>query len=135
MSFMGRHAPRILIGSSYSTIWLARGLPEDGELITLELKEHHANVSLRPISILGRHAELSVLHQIARENIAHAGVANKVTVVQGAAADSLKKLPTDKPFDFVFIDADKQGNLAYFLEAKRLTRKGAVIVCVMVRHV
>ncbi|EPT06002.1 hypothetical protein FOMPIDRAFT_1110334 [Fomitopsis schrenkii] len=92
----------------YSTIWLARGLPEDGELITLELQEHHATV--------------------ARENIARAGLANKVTVIQGAAADSLKKLPSDKPFDFVFIDADKPGNLTYFLEAKRLTRKGAVII-------
>ncbi|KZT68961.1 O-methyltransferase family 3 protein [Daedalea quercina L-15889] len=92
----------------YSTIWMGRALPEDGELITLELNEKHV--------------------QVARENIAHAGLADKVKVVQGVAAESLAKMAADKPFDFVFIDADKPNNLTYLLEAKRLTRKGAVII-------
>ncbi|KAH9934772.1 O-methyltransferase [Fomitopsis serialis] len=92
----------------YSSIWMGRALPDDGELVTLELDEKHATV--------------------ASENVAHAGLADKVKIVQGAAADSLAKMPADKPFDLVFIDADKPGNLAYFLEAKRLTKNGAVII-------
>ncbi|KAJ7052056.1 O-methyltransferase family 3 protein [Mycena amicta] len=94
----------------YSTIWLARALPSDGEVITLELNEHHAAV--------------------AKENLAHAGVPDgKVKIVLGPALDSLLKLaPEPVPFDFIFIDADKKGNLDYFTQAKRLVRQGGVII-------
>ncbi|KAG6809442.1 hypothetical protein H0H93_015792, partial [Arthromyces matolae] len=96
-------AKRILeVGTlgGYSTIWLARALPEDGKLITLELEEKHA--------------------QVARQNIANAGLSSKVEVIVGNAVDSLAKLHPDIPFDFVFIDADKPSNTQYFTEAKRL---------------
>lgn len=67
--------------------------------------------------------------QVARDNVAKAGLEKVVKVVEGPAADTLAKMqPGDQPFDFVFIDADKENNLTYLLEAKRLTRKGAVIV-------
>lgn len=49
-------------------------------------------------------------------------------IILGPATESLKKLEADPPFDLTFIDADKTGNLDYYLEAKRLSRKGAVIV-------
>ncbi|EPT06001.1 hypothetical protein FOMPIDRAFT_1021124 [Fomitopsis schrenkii] len=105
-------AKRILeIGTlgGYSSIWLARALPEDGELICCELNPKFA--------------------QVARDNVAKAGLEKVVKVVEGPAADTLAKMqPGDQPFDFVFIDADKENNLTYLLEAKRLTRKGAVII-------
>jgi predicted O-methyltransferase YrrM len=90
----------------YSTIWLARALPRDGELVTLELEEHHATV--------------------ARANIARAGLSDRVTVIAGPALDSLDTL--SGPFDFVFIDADKQNNAAYVDHAVRLSRPGTTIV-------
>ncbi|CCL99130.1 uncharacterized protein FIBRA_01144 [Fibroporia radiculosa] len=92
----------------YSTIWLARALPEDGKLISLELSPKHA--------------------EVARGNIAYAGLNNKVEIIVGPAAESIKKLQPEPPFDFIFIDADKSGNLTYFLEAKRLVKKGGVII-------
>ncbi|KAH8117474.1 O-methyltransferase family 3 protein [Phellopilus nigrolimitatus] len=104
-------AKRILeVGTlgGYSTIWLAKALPEDGKLTTLELSEKHAKV--------------------ARENIGDAGLSGKVEVKVGPAAETFKTLEPNQPFDLVFIDADKPSNLTYFLEAKRLTRKGAVII-------
>ena len=102
-------ARRILeIGTlgGYSTIWLARALPEDGELVSLELVAHNA--------------------MVARENIAAAGLAGRVTVIDGPALDSLATLTG--PFDFVFIDADKQNNAAYLDHAIRLSRPGTTIV-------
>ncbi|KII91671.1 hypothetical protein PLICRDRAFT_104978 [Plicaturopsis crispa FD-325 SS-3] len=105
------NAKRILeVGTlgGYSTIWLARALPQDGELITLELQEKHALV--------------------ARDNLAAAGLASKVTVIVGHAADSIKKLKADPPFDLAFLDADKAGYPVYFAEAKRLVRSGGVII-------
>lgn len=66
--------------------------------------------------------------KVARENLTAAGVADQVTVVIGPAAESLKKLSSKEPFDLVFIDADKFSNAIYFSEAKRLLRKGGVIV-------
>lgn len=57
-----------------------------------------------------------------------AGVDNKVTIVIGRAAESLRKLSSEEPFDLVFIDADKASYSIYFSEAKRLVRKGGVIV-------
>ena len=90
----------------YSTIWLARALPADGELVTLELEPHHAGV--------------------ARANLAAAGMASRVTVVTGPAIDSLATLK--EPFDFIFIDADKPSNVAYLREALRLSHPGTAIV-------
>jgi len=92
----------------YSTIWLARALPTDGELTTLELDPHHAKVAL--------------------ENLKAAGVDNKVTIVIGPAAESITKLSPEVPYDLAFIDADKPNNPIYFFEAKRLVRKGGVII-------
>src|SRR5256885_17159111 len=89
-------ARRILeIGTlgGYSTIWLARALPEDGRLISLEAVEKHATV--------------------ARANIDRAGLTAKVQVLVGQALSSLPKLKAD-PFDLTFIDADKQNNAEYF---------------------
>ncbi|HMO75067.1 MAG TPA: O-methyltransferase [Sphingopyxis sp.] len=104
-------AKRILeVGTlgGYSTIWLARALPSDGRLVTLELEPHHAAV--------------------ARENLERAGVSDKVDIRVGAAADSLATMADGVPFDFVFIDADKQGNALYVAEAIRLGRSGTAIV-------
>jgi predicted O-methyltransferase YrrM len=106
---MLRGARRILeIGTlgGYSTIWLARALPADGELVTLEYSAKHA--------------------ELARANIARAGLADQVEVRVGAALDTLPTL--DGPFDLVFIDADKPNNPDYVRWALRLTRPGSVIV-------
>lgn len=92
----------------YSALWLARALPPQGRLVTLELDPHHA--------------------EVARANLERAGVADRVEVVVGPAIESLRGLPGDQPFDVVFIDADKPGNPAYFAEALRLTRPGSVLV-------
>lgn len=89
-----------------STIWLARALPADGALVSLELDDHNA--------------------MVARENIAAAGLADRVDVLEGAALDTLPTLTG--PFDFVFIDADKQNNAAYLDHAVRLSRPGTAIV-------
>jgi predicted O-methyltransferase YrrM len=102
-------AQRILeVGTlgGYSTIWLARALPDGGSLITLELEPHHA--------------------EVARGNIAAAGFADRVQVITGPALDSLAAL--DGPFDLVFIDADKINNAAYVREAIRLGRPGTTII-------
>ncbi|KAF7289866.1 hypothetical protein MIND_01361000 [Mycena indigotica] len=105
-------AKRVLeVGSlgGYSAIWMARALPEDGEVVALELEELHAKVI--------------------EENINSAGLSNKVRVVVGRALPSLQAMPDSEPkFDFVFIDADKESNVDYFIQAKRLTRKGGIIM-------
>jgi len=92
----------------YSTIWLARALPEDGELVTLEIDSKHARV--------------------ARENLVRAGVSDKVEIRVGPASDSLAAMTGEAAFDFVFIDADKQGNAPYVAEAIRLGRSGTMVV-------
>jgi predicted O-methyltransferase YrrM len=94
----------------YSTIWLARALPPDGRLVTLEAEAKHADV--------------------ARTNIARAGFANLVEVRVGRALETLPKLVEEKrgPFDLVFIDADKPSNPEYLGWALRLTRPGSVII-------
>jgi caffeoyl-CoA O-methyltransferase len=96
--------------AGYSTIWLARALPTDGKLITLEANSKHAAV--------------------ARDNIAHAGLADKVEVRLGAALDTLPQLATEgqAPFDLVFIDADKVNTTEYFEWALKLTRRGSLII-------
>ena len=104
-------AKRVLeIGTlaGYSTIWMARALPDDGRLVTLELSPEYAAV--------------------ARANLERAGHARIVDVREGAAADSLPALASEPPFDLVFIDADKRNTPLYFEWALRLTRPGAVIV-------
>ena len=90
----------------YSAIWLARALPPGGELITLEYHPKHADV--------------------ARANIANAGLSDRVKVITGAALDTLPTL--SGPFDLSFIDADKQSNPDYFRWALKLSRRGSVIV-------
>ena len=104
-----RGARRILeVGTlgGYSTIWLARALPPDGELVTLEYDPKHA--------------------EVARANLARAGLAEVAQVLEGAALDTLPTL--EGPFDLVFIDADKPNNPGYFRWALRLTRPGSVII-------
>ena len=94
----------------YSTIWLARALPDDGRLITLELNAKRAD--------------------IARRNVAGAGLGGKVDVRTGAALTTLPKIEAEGlgPFDFVFIDADKTNNAAYLEWGLRLSRPGTAIV-------
>lgn len=106
-------ARRILeIGTlgGYSAIWLARALPADGRLVTLEFEPRHV--------------------EIAAANLKRAGVADKVDILQGAAADSLQRLIAQgaAPFDFIFIDADKPNNPVYLELALQLSRPGTVIV-------
>lgn len=106
-------ARRILeIGTlgGYSTIWLARALPTEGHVVSLEFDPRHA--------------------EVARANMAHAGLASKVDVRVGKALDTLPSIAeeTSEPFDFFFIDADKENNPAYFDWALRLSRPGSVIV-------
>lgn len=105
-------AARILeIGTlgGYSTIWLARALPPGGRLVTLEAEPRHA--------------------EVARGNLARAGLAATVEVHVGPALASLPGLEGGPPFDLVFIDADKGNNPAYLDWALRLTRPGSVILC------
>jgi predicted O-methyltransferase YrrM len=90
----------------YSTIWLARALPEGGRLITLEVDPHHA--------------------EVARANLARAGLGEVAEVRVGPALETLPDLTG--PFDLTFIDADKGNNAAYFTHALRMSRPGSVIV-------
>jgi len=90
----------------YSTIWLARAVGDGGRVTTLEIDPHHADV--------------------ARANLAAAGMEARAEVLTGAALDTLARL--DGPFDLIFIDADKENNAAYVREAIRLSRPGTVIV-------
>lgn len=92
----------------YSTIWLGRALPADGRLVTLEYSPKHA--------------------EVARGNIARAGLSDKVEVIVGAALDSLPALEAKAPFDLIFIDADKPNNPAYFAWAVKLSRAGTLII-------
>jgi len=94
----------------YSTIWLARGIPDDGRVVTLELEQKHAD--------------------IARADLERAGVSEKVEIIVGRAADTLPRIAErgDEPFDLAFIDADKQSNAIYIDWAIRLGRPGTIIV-------
>lgn len=107
------HAAGILeVGTlgGYSAIWMGRALPEGGRLISLELDEHRA--------------------EVARGNIARAGLDGKVEVRVGAALDSLARLQEEHvdPFDLTFIDADKRNAPAYFNAAVELSHAGSIIV-------
>lgn len=94
----------------YSTIWMARALPPDGRLITLELDPHHAD--------------------IAGANLQAAGVADRVEIRIGPALDTMRALHQNQtePFDLIFIDADKQGLPEYLDWSLKLSRPGTVIV-------
>ncbi|MFD5320521.1 O-methyltransferase [Streptomyces sp. NPDC127098] len=92
----------------YSTIWLARALPADGRLVTLEADPHHADV--------------------ARANLERAGLTDRVDLRVGPALDSLPELASLAPFDLVFVDADKPNNPNYLDWAVRYTRPGSIIV-------
>ncbi len=95
----------------YSTIWMARTLPQNGKVTTLEVDAHHAAV--------------------AKKNIINAGVQDKVEIITGKALDLLPTLVAQHigPFDFIFIDADKPPYAEYFDYAVKLSRKGTIIVC------
>jgi predicted O-methyltransferase YrrM len=106
-------ARRILeIGTlgGYSTIWLARALPEGGQVVTLEIEPRHAAV--------------------ARDNIARAGLGDRVEIRVGAALSSLEAMIAqgEEPFDLVFVDADKESSVAYVRAAMALARPGTTIV-------
>lgn len=110
---LARGAKAILeIGTlaGYSAIWLARALPFDGRLITLEADFKHAKV--------------------ARENIARAGLIDRVEVRIGKALDTLPQIATEGhgPFDLIFIDADKVNSAEYFNWALKLARRGCLII-------
>ena len=94
----------------YSTIWLGRALPASGRLVTLELDPVHA--------------------EVARENLARAGLGDRVEVRVGPALESLDRLAVEAEgrFDLVFIDADKTGYPEYFTRALRLSRPGTMII-------
>ena len=106
-------ARRILeIGTlaGYSAIWLARALPDDGALVTLEIDPSRA--------------------RLARGNLAHAGFAGRVEVIEGPALESLQALRAraTPAFDFIFIDADKENCPGYLEHAVALARDGTLIV-------
>lgn len=106
-------AKRILeIGTlgGYSAIWLARALPENGKLISLEIDAHHADV--------------------ARRNIAHAGLTSKVEVRVGPAIETLTRMQAEgeAAFDLAFIDADKDGYVEYLKKVVPLVREGGLIL-------
>lgn len=94
----------------YSTIWLARALPGGGRLITLEANPKHA--------------------EVARANIARAGLSDVVELRLGRASDTLPQLAAEGrgPFDLIFIDADKPNNPQYLAWALALSRRGSLII-------
>ncbi|HSZ56540.1 MAG TPA: O-methyltransferase [Tepidisphaeraceae bacterium] len=94
----------------YSTIWLARALPEAGRIITLEAEEQHARIAV--------------------ENIADAGFAKQVQVVVGSAVKTLPQIisRTNEPFDFIFLDADKVSYPTYFTLIMQRVRQGTLIL-------
>ena len=94
----------------YSAIWMARALPPDGQLISLEVNPAHA--------------------EVARANIARAGLSDRIEVRLGSAHESLPQLAEQGagPFDLVFIDADKTSTPTYLTWALRLTKPGSLIV-------
>jgi len=110
---LAQGAKRILeIGTlgGYSTIWLARALPADGRLITLEFEPKHA--------------------EVARANFARAEVTDRIELRVGAALETLPQLSAEGlgPFDFIFIDADKENYPGYFAWAVKLSRRGTMII-------
>ena len=103
-----RHVLEIGTLAGYSTIWMARALPDDGKVTTLEISEKHA--------------------EEAKNNYKKAGLDSKIELMFGSALDSLDKLQNEK-FDFVFIDADKENSSNYFDKVIGLMNKGGIIAC------
>ena len=105
------NAKRVIeVGSlfGYSAIWMARALPADGALVALEINPLHVRVI--------------------RENAQRAGLADKITVIEGDARETLPALKAQAPFDFAFVDADKMGYVDYFEQVMTVLRPGAIIV-------
>jgi predicted O-methyltransferase YrrM len=96
--------------AGYSTIWLARAIPSDGRVVTLELNPKHV--------------------ELARANVARAGLADRVDIRLGPALNTLSQLAREHepPFDFTFIDADRPNVAEYFDWAVKLARPGSIIV-------
>lgn len=92
----------------YSAIWLARAVGPGGKVVTLEIDPKHA--------------------QVAAGSIAKAGLADRVDIRVGRAINALPQLASEPPFDFSFIDADKDSNADYFAWALKLSRPGALII-------
>lgn len=92
----------------YSTIWLARGIPRDGLVVTIEAEPFNARV--------------------ARANLERAGVGERVDIRIGRGEHVLPTLAGEEPFDLVFIDADKESNTLYLDWAARLGHAGTVVV-------
>lgn len=103
-----RRAVEVGTLAGYSAIWIARALPEDGELVTLEISAKHAAV--------------------ARRSLEDAGVADRVEVRVGDAAELLDALGPDGSFGLVFVDADKERYTQYLEAAARLLRPGGLFV-------
>lgn len=95
----------------YSTVWLARALPENGKVISIEADKHHG--------------------EVAKKNIERAGLSKKVDILVGKALDLLPQIVSagDEPFDMIFIDADKPPYTEYFEYALQLSRPGTIIIC------
>ena len=113
----GMGAKRVLeIGTlgGYSTIWMARALPAGGQVFTLEIDPARA--------------------EVARKNFARAAVQDRITLLEGPAAETMRQLAERREagdgeaFDFIFIDADKPSNPVYLALALRLSRPGTVII-------
>lgn len=95
----------------YSTIWIARALPKNGKVITIELDKHHG--------------------EVAQRNIDNADLSQKVDLRVGKALDILPQIIAENgdPFDMIFIDADKPPYTEYFDYALQLSRPGTLIIC------
>ena len=95
----------------YSTIWMARAIPEGGKIVTIEIDPRHADV--------------------AKRNIEAAGLLAKVDIRVGNAMEILQQMieSAERPFDMIFIDADKPPYTEYFGLALQLSRPGTLIVC------
>ncbi len=116
-SLGARRALELGLLGGYSTIWIARALAPGGRVVSLELEPRHA--------------------EVARANLARAGVADRVEIRVGPALDTLRTMIADgtEPFDFAFLDADKPRTAEYFEGAMQLVRPGGVIVVDnVVRH-
>lgn len=103
-----RHILEIGALAGYSSVWLARGLPSDGKLISLEIDPRHA--------------------EIAHKTLTEAGVNDRTEVRIGAALDLLPTLVQEAPFDLIFIDADKENYTQYLDWAITLSRPGSLII-------
>lgn len=93
---------------AYSSVWMARALPADGKLVTLEADPHHA--------------------EVAQKNIQLAGLETIIDLHIGPAAETLAQLGDEAPFDLIFIDADKPNNPVYLEWALKYARPGTLII-------